>query len=85
MKLSPSILIGISLTAFPTITWSKDSNGFNHPGLFHSQSDLDRMREAVKTKTEPIFQDLKSFKQAITQVQIIKCRAHLKNGDEPRT
>ena len=59
MKLYLSILIGISLTAFPTIIWSKDSNGFNHPGLFHSQSDLDRMREAVKTKTEPIFSGFK--------------------------
>ena len=59
MKLSLSILIGISLTAFPTIIWSKDSNGFNHPGLFHSQSDLDRMREAVKTKNEPIFSGFK--------------------------
>ena len=51
--LSP--IIAISLLLISTNSWSNDDNGFNHPGLFHSQNDLDRMREAVEAKEEPIF------------------------------
>ena len=50
--LSP--IIAISLLLISTNSWSNDDNGFNHPGLFHSQNDLDRMREAVEAKEEPI-------------------------------
>ena len=42
------LIIAIPLILISTKSWSNDGNGFNHPGLFHSQNDLDRMREAVK-------------------------------------
>jgi len=59
MKPFSSLIIAISLILISTKSWSNDGNGFNHPGLFHSQNDLDRMREAVKAKEEPIFSGFK--------------------------
>ena len=61
--LSP--IIAISLLLISTNSWSNDDNGFNHPGLFHSQNDLDRMREAVEAKEEPIFSGFKILQESL--------------------
>ena len=65
MKPFSSLIIAISLILISTKSWSNDGNGFNHPGLFHSQNDLDRMREAVKAKEEPIFSGFKILKESL--------------------
>ena len=65
MKPFLSLIIAISLILISTKSWSNDGNGFNHPGLFHSQNDLDRMREAVKAKEEPIFSGFKILKESL--------------------
>ncbi|MGC6435878.1 MAG: alginate lyase family protein, partial [Verrucomicrobiales bacterium] len=65
MKPFLSLIIAISLILISTKSWSNDGNGFNHPGLFHSQNDLDRMREAVKAKEEPIFSGFKILQESL--------------------
>jgi len=65
MKPFSSLIIAISIILISTKSWSNDGNGFNHPGLFHSQNDLDRMREAVKAKEEPIFSGFKILKESL--------------------
>ena len=65
MKPFLSLTIAISIILISTKSWSNDGNGFNHPGLFHSQNDLDRMREAVKAKEEPIFSGFKILKESL--------------------
>ncbi|WP_230471168.1 alginate lyase family protein [Hymenobacter jejuensis] len=37
--------------------------GFVHPGLLHSQEDLDRMRRAIAAKQEPIYAGYEVFRQ----------------------
>ena len=59
------LIIAIPLILISTKSWSNDGNGFNHPGLFHSQNDLDRMREAVKAKEEPIFSGFKILQESL--------------------
>ena len=65
MKPFSSLIIAISIILISTKSWSNDGNGFNHPGLFHSQNDLNRMREAVKAKEEPIFSGFKILKESL--------------------
>ena len=65
MKPFLSLIIAISIILISTKSRSNDGNGFNHPGLFHSQNDLDRMREAVKAKEEPIFSGFKILKESL--------------------
>ena len=65
MKPFSSLIIAISIILISTKSWSNDGNGFNHPGLFHSQNDLDRMREAVKAKEEPIFSGFKILQESL--------------------
>jgi len=43
-------------------TWCT-AQSFIHPGILHSQSDLDRMKTAVATKTEPTYSGYQLFVQ----------------------
>jgi hypothetical protein len=57
------ILFTIALLALLGLVTPTRAQSFVHPGLLHSREDLERMKEAVARKQEPIFSGFELFRQ----------------------